>query len=351
MMLVKLRWFIFILILSACVSKPEPIPDDNKSGKDTTQQAVQKAEKELGVTETEKDLANVPSQTTGVITDMETIADPTTTEISTYRTGEPGWIEVSSIQVFPWSVNRKKAEEIVLQDLRNEAVSKKISTTVEVTSLLTDVMGESGGEASEQTAWFGFFKSTVSGVITDQNELLNELKDMGADMGFELEIAYRFYVEPVKGQRDPGFYVDVELENNMLKEGEELVFSIKPSKDCYLYVFNLMADHNIMLMFPNDYMTENNIKAGEVVQIPDNAIKNHIKFVVRTMPGETLTSESVYIVCTKEPVQIVHDLPKIGTSINVFAGESRSFIELQRWLTNIPLDQRVEKNLPYHVSK
>ena len=69
------------------------------------------------------------------------------------------------------------------------------------------------------------------------------------------------------------------------------------------------------------------------------------------MPGETLTSESVYIVCTKEPVQIVCDMPKIGTSINVFARDSQSFIQLQRWLTNIPLDQRVEKNLSYHVSK
>jgi hypothetical protein len=33
------------------------------------------------------------------------------------------------------------------------------------------------------------------------------------------------------------------------------------------------------------------------------------------------------------------------------SGDSKSFIRLQRWLTNIPLDRRVEKNLVYHVAK
>ena len=69
------------------------------------------------------------------------------------------------------------------------------------------------------------------------------------------------------------------------------------------------------------------------------------------MPGLDLTSESVYIVCTKEEVPAIRDLPQIGTAIQVFSGKSQDFVKLQRWLTNIPLNQRVEKNLIYHVSK
>jgi hypothetical protein len=69
------------------------------------------------------------------------------------------------------------------------------------------------------------------------------------------------------------------------------------------------------------------------------------------MPGEKLTSESVYIVCTKEEVSAIRDLPQIGTAIQIFSGKSQDFVKLQRWLTNIPLNQRVEKNLVYHVSR
>ena len=340
-----------VVMLYVSCSQPPPAQPEPGPAQTAAEAAFDRLNEEVGESEVEKDLADVSTKATGEISDMETVVDPDAAEMVEYATGEPGWIEVSSVQVFPWSVPRPIAEETILQKLRNEAVSKKVPTSVEVTSLFTDVMGETDGGIYEQTIWSGFFKSTVSGVITNQSEISNSLEDLGADRGYELAMAYRFYVEPVQGQRDPGFYVDVTLENNMLKQGDELAFSVKPSKDCYLYVFNLMADHNVLLMYPNDYMSENFIEAGAVVQIPDPAIRRHIKFVVGTMPGEELTTESAYIVCTREPVRLVDELPRIGTKMRTFSGQSQSFIKLQRWLTNIPLNQRVEKNLIYHVSK
>ena len=69
------------------------------------------------------------------------------------------------------------------------------------------------------------------------------------------------------------------------------------------------------------------------------------------MPGQPITSESVYIICTKEKVPEIDNLPKIGLSLQTFSGKSKNFVELQRWLTGIPLDQRTEKALVYHVSE
>ena len=87
------------------------------------------------------------------------------------------------------------------------------------------------------------------------------------------------------------------------------------------------------------------------VEIPDPAIRKYQKFRVAPMPGEEITSESIYIVCTKEKVPIISELPMIGTSIKVFSGKSQDFVKLQRWLTNIPLNERIEKNLIYHISR
>ena len=297
---------------------------------------------------TEEDFTGVKTDASGAV-GMETISGPSVEEIIDYRTGEPGWVEVEETRNFSNSVSPDRAKQELLQILRNKAVSKKVPPNVEVSQLLTDVMSESEGSASEQTAWSGFFKHTVSGVITAEQILIDRLDQ--DESGYKKTIRIKAYVEPVRGQRDAGFYIDVALENNLLKAGDELAFSVTPSKDCYLYVFNLMADQNIMLMLPNEYFEDNFIKGGTTMQIPDPVIRKYRKFRVAPMPGEDLTSESVYIVCTKEEVPAIRDLPQIGTAIQVFSGKSQDFVKLQRWLTNIPLNQRVEKNLVYHVSR
>ena len=297
---------------------------------------------------TEEDFTGVKTDASGAV-GMETISELSVEEIIDYRTGEPGWVEVEETRNFSNSVSPDRAKQELLQILRNKAVSKKVPPNVEVSQLLTDVMSESEGSTSEQTAWSGFFKHTVSGVITAEQILIDRLDQ--DESGYKKTIRIKAYVEPVRGQRDAGFYIDVALENNLLKAGDELAFSVTPSKDCYLYVFNLMADQNIMLMLPNEYFEDNFIKGGTTMQIPDPVIRKYRKFRVAPMPGEDLTSESVYIVCTKEEVPAIRDLPQIGTAIQVFSGKSQDFVKLQRWLTNIPLNQRVEKNLVYHVSR
>ncbi len=320
--------FIFYFTLMGCTNAPAPDPNAQDPNKTAKEADFKKFDTKIGITEKDK-------------------GDATTMAI--YRTGEPGWVEVEEARSFSNAVAPDKAKQELLQVLRNKAISKKVPANVEVTSLLTDMMSDAGGVANEQTAWSGFFRSTVSGVITAEQTLIDTLQAIQG--GYKKTIRIKAYVEPVSGQRDAGFYIDVALENNLLKAGDELAFSVTPSKDCYLYVFNLMADQNIMLMLPNEYFEENFIKGGTTMAIPDPVIRKYRKFRVAPMPGEELTSESVYIVCTKEKVPAIRDLPQIGTTLRVFSGKSQDFVKLQRWLTNIPLNQRVEKNLIYHVSK
>ena len=336
-------------IFFSCGPKPPVTP-----AVDEAKLAAEKANKELitetgEYTEVEKDLSGVAGDVTGKL-DQPT-EELTRTDVETYKTGEPGWIKLQKKKRFSDDVTRPQAKKILLRELRNEAVNKKVGTTVEVTQLLTDVMSATSNESFEQSAWSGFFRSTVSGVITDERQEKNEIQHFKEGEGFELDLGYSFYVQPVTGHRDPGFWMDSELENDMLKEGEKLVMRIKPGKDAHIYIFNLMADNNALLMFPNDYMQDNFIAAGETLIVPDPKVQKHISFRVGTMPGQKLTSESVYIICTKQKVPVIESLPKIGKSKQVFSGNSQNFIELQRWLTGIPLDQRIEKVLLYHVSK
>lgn len=324
--------WVIILLIVGCANKqsnPRPEPDIAK----------QKAEKAFQ--RVEKNTADINANSPVIKSE---------TDITDYRTGEPGWVKVEHTQPFNNSVAPDQARQELLQYLRNEAVSKKVPPTVEVSSLLTDMMSEGFGEVNEQTVWAGFFKSTVSGVITAEEILLDGFPKP-IENGYEKTMKIKAYVEPVSGQRDPGFYLNARLENTMLQTGDELAFSVTPGKDCYLYVFNFMADGNIMLMFPNEYLKENYIKGGTTVEIPNPDIRKHLKFRVAPIAGEEISAESVYIVCTKEKVPVVKELPMIGTAMKVISPNSQSFVKLQRWLTNIPLDQRVEKNLIYHVAE
>lgn len=343
----QIRYITLFVIFFACASVTDsPKPDDASSARE----AFESLDEEVGVTQVEQDLSGVTKQATGTIRDLSVISDPTISEKSEYNTGKPGWIEVEETRIFSNSVSPDQAKNELLQTLRNTAVSKKISNTIEITSLLTDMMSEASGVLNEQTAWSGFFRSTVSGAITAEELLIDRLKPIDKLNSYEKTIRLKAYVEPVEGQHDPGFYIDVSIENNLLKNGDELAFHVTPSKDCYIYVFNFMADQNAFLMYPNEYMKQNFIKAKTTLEIPDPAIRKHISFKVGTLPGQDISTESIYIVCTKESVKLIEGFPMIGTSMPVLSRNSKTFIELQRWLTSIPLDRRIEKNLIYHIS-
>jgi len=338
--------FLTVILAVSCSQRPASVPDEApRKSQDAARESFDRLNRE-------KSRPGLPEYTgineaPGVV-DVEIIPEPDRAEMAEYRTGEPGWVEVEAVRSFSNSIAPDNARQELLQILRNQAISKKVPASIVVTSLLTDVMGETSGVANEQTAWSGFFKSTVSGVITAENIIRDTT--IFESSGYKMELSLRAYVEPVQGQRDPGFYVDTKLNRNLLKDGDELAFTVKPSKSCYLYVFNLLVDHSVLLMFPNEYMQENFIAAGQSVSIPDPKIRNYIKFVVSALPGESLTTESVYIVCSKDPVPVA-DIPKIGKTMSTFSGQSQSFIKLQRWLIHIPLNQRVEKTLIYHVSE
>jgi len=270
-------------------------------------------------------------------------------EIQTYKNDEPGWVEVEETRIFSNSIAPDKAEQEILKRLRAQAISMKIPETVDISSLLTNVAVESGEVSSEQTAWSNFIIGTVSGSITAEKILHNDMQSLSGKNSYQKTIRLKAYVEPVKGQRDPSFYIDVKIknDNNLFKPGDELEFNIVSSQDCFIYVFNLMADQTVLMMYPNKYMKENFIKANTTLYIPDKSIRDHFSFEVNTLPGQTITSESVYIVCTKKQVRSILDVPIVGDDLYK---KGINFTKIQKWLSNIPLNQRVERNMVYHVS-
>ena len=207
-----------------------------------------------------------------------------------------------------------------------------------------------GNKVINESNWSGFFKSTISGMITKEVEKKNMINYFKEGQGFDLELVYTFYVVPVEGQPDPNFTIDCKLNKQIFKNGGELIVNVNSSIDGYLYIFNMMADNNAALMFPNKYMSDNYISSHLTYEIPPIELNDYVSFSVGKMPGDEMTMEHIYILCTKKNFLAPINIPKIGTEIELFNMNGNGFLELQEWLSEIPLDERVESIITYYVS-
>ena len=334
----KIILVFFVFFYFSCAAKKiDPKPDKNKT-------QAEKAFKEFEGSESTIGIENNFGTLNYVLEDTDKQAK------ERYNTGEPGWISIQKDKYFNSNTSFKNAKMDLITEMRNDAISQKVGTTVEITQLMSDVISEVGNEEFSKTAWSGFFKSTVSGIITNEKEIDSKIETKNDEV-YQYFLQYDFYVEPVTGKRDVEYLVDAKLKENMLNEGDELEISVTPTKDSYVYIFNLMADNNSILMFPNDYMTENKIKAKEKLIIPDPSIKQYITFIVGSLPGHSITSESVYVICTKKDIPLPEHIPRIGEELITFSKDDNNFLSLQKWLNSIPLDERIESLSMYHISK
>ena len=320
------------MLLYSCASKPQPKPDKELAKKSFIQ--------------LEKDILGTESQAFGTIDQVLNDADRSLDNLIVLD--QKGWVRVSEKRDFDGSVSPDEARERLLKILRNKAIKKKVGTEVEIVSLLSDVMVGGGQEVFEESVWSGFFRSTVSGIIAEE-KYTDEI--VPSSSGLQVTMILDAFVIPVEGDRDPSFYLDAKLKSNMLKNGDELNITLTSSKDSYVYIINLMSDNNAMLIYPNKYMENNFINANTELTIPNESLRNKIRLRVGLLPDQSFSSESIYVVCTKDKVPMLHNFPKVGKELKIISNSSDSFFELQKWLANIPLNQRAEKALIYYVSK
>ena len=72
------------------------------------------------------------------------------------------------------------------------------------------------------------------------------------------------------------------------RPGEEVALTIETTKDAYVWVFDTGTSGNVHQLFPNEYATDNFIRAGRSVTLPDADAK--YQFVVSPPAGfEMLT--------------------------------------------------------------
>ena len=90
-------------------------------------------------------------------------------------------------------------------------------------------------------------------ILQKQPKLQDEVGGIGGIKNPEAEFAIELWVDK---------------ENGTYKPGEEIKFFFKCNKDCYLTLLDIGTSGQVTILFPNQYQTDNKVKAGEICSIP-----------------------------------------------------------------------------------
>lgn len=246
-----------------------------------------------------------------------------------------GWYEITT------SI---KVENITPEQAREKAIQRACQLAIEqfagieITGRTSLIQAESNNKITMDH--FSKLTNQVSNGIILEKEILKEMNFV-FDEGIMKSVTLKLKVGKQQGKADPYFSLDAGLNKTYYQDGEELLLSVTPSKDCYLTILNIMSDENVTTVFPNQYRKDNFVKANELFELPnENDNKLGIMFKVHLLPDKSEDTEIIKIIATKEPV-----------SININSDFRTAFDALQNWLVTIPRDQIEEIDLQYFIVK
>jgi len=160
-----------------------------------------------------------------------------------------------------------------------------------------------------------------------------------------------------EGEPDPGFQLEIHLDKDVyydrgdLDRNDEVNFSISASQDCFLYIFDIMANDSVMLLTPNIYSKDNFYSSIEGAEgFRKKLAKLPFDLRVGLPPKKDLTTEMIYVVALKKPIDFCFSTTAEESS-GILPTYQSAILDLQKWLVRIPQDLRTTASAPFTIKK
>ena len=152
-------------------------------------------------------------------------------------------------------------------------------------------------------------------------------------------------VERERGVPDPAFSVDVTLNASLFtarsgqaSESDEVIAVVRASQDAFLTLF-VIADDSAERVFPNSYVPSVSVQADRLIEIPDADWRAKGVRLRASLPeGRAARRELFMVVATRRAIP-----PPSPTRLSVMS--------VQRWLVQIPADQRAVGFASYEIRR
>lgn len=260
-------------------------------------------------------------------------------------------VEVS-YQVYTGDKPPNEARDLAIQRAQSEAVRRVVGTEVQAERVSSSV--EAGEDRVERFAQV--VRTGASGRVVDSQVLESETIERAGNLFYRVQI--RATVVPEKGRPDPGFEVDVSLndedrvylDRGRPEESQQIVARFTPTRDAYLTVFNVSPD-TIRVVWPNSRLPDTFVSADNTVEFPPPDMRRiGLRWRVQVPNGKREVTERILVVATKTKIPF-QPVPNYEVSDGRLKTAGASLEALNRWLVEIPLDQRIVGTATYTVRK
>jgi len=239
------------------------------------------------------------------------------------------WVEVTtSVQIV--NLTPDEARENAMQDACKMALEY---FGVEVDSRTLSINAESNYKININH-FSRITRLATNGVILAKEILEENITTIGNNI-YQV-VKMKIKVGKQKGEKDPYFRVEAQLNRDRFQEKDLMEISIQPTVDCYVTVFYIASDESVGTIFPNCVSEDNFVKANEILQLP----KDGINFPVTLLPNRTEDTEMIKIIATKKPL-----------NFQVNDNFKTAFEALQNWIITIPRNEMTEVDLQYYIYK
>lgn len=267
------------------------------------------------------------------------------------QSGQGKTVEVE-YQIYSGDKSPQKAREMAIKRAQAEAVRRVVGTKVQAERVSSSV--ESGQERVERFAQI--VRTGASGRVVESEVLQGETTKRGGSLFYKVRI--RATVVPEQGRSDPSFEIDVSLndpdrvylDRGLPSESQELIASFKVTQDAYLTLFSVTPD-TLRVLWPNSRLPETFVPADSTVKFPPQNLRNlGLRWRVQVPKGQQSVTERIVVVATKKKIPF-EPIPDYEVTSGRLKTTGATVEALNRWLVEIPLDQRSLATATYTVRR
>ena len=257
---------------------------------------------------------------------------------------DPGWVRgaasVALAHITPEEARRKA------RDAAREDALAQVGVDV-IGASAYRVSEESDGSESMLWEQFAHFtQATTRGRIVEEEVLVDGPELVGGQVRHRVEIRARVSLEA--GEPDPGFQLDLELNESVFRSGEYMALELQATRDCYVTIFNLYANDSLSVLLPNPVLTDNRLVAGEVRRVPPEGARWRLPVqAVRPVGGES-GGEQEALVAVATRADVPFD-PAGAEERRGMIATGEALVAVNRWLGGIRADARTTAMVGYRV--
>jgi len=231
---------------------------------------------------------------------------------------------------------------IAYENAVNQALKNIIEYTsgIEIKSTSLSIMAETNMQ-TDIDHFSQLINAMSNGIVLEKEILSNETKII--DDNLISVVTLKAKIGKLVGESDPFFKLKATLNRENYKHGDEMIIDINSSKDCFIYVFNILSDETVSALLPNQYISDNFLNKGQTLIVPTEKGKI-TKFRVDLPKGKTKITEMIMVLAIKS------DKKTKNKNFDLTMGSYKMAIkELMEFIMGFPRDRIEQVSLPYVV--